>query len=110
MKERRGRSMRIGKARSEVGAFIQNVHHFRDECLRDPGPPVEHAALFDEAQRAWDLKQTSSFMRRKKSIADFDRSEPEFLISCLDRHSDWAVGVWLVGGGQESDHGQGGIG
>ena len=24
-----GRSMRIGTARSEVGAFIQNVHHFR---------------------------------------------------------------------------------
>src|SRR5262249_33715036 len=104
-----GRSMRISKARSEVGAFIQNVHHFRDECLRDLGPPVEHVALFDEAQRAWDLTQTSSFMRRKKNIADFDRSEPEFLISCLDRHPDWAVVICLVGGGQEINTGEAGI-
>jgi Schlafen group 3, DNA/RNA helicase domain len=104
-----GGSMRIGKARSEVGAFIQNVHHFRDECLRDLGPPVEHVALFDEAQRAWDLAQTASFMRRKKNIADFSSSEAEFLISCLDRHPDWAVVVCLVGGGQEINTGEAGI-
>ena len=104
-----GGSMRIGKARSEVGAFIQNVHHFRDECLRDLGPPVEHVALFDEAQRAWDLAQTSSFMRRKKNIPDFGSSEPHFLISCLDRHPDWAVVVCLVGGGQEINTGEAGI-
>jgi schlafen family protein len=104
-----GRSMRIGQARSEVGAFIQNVHHFRDECLRDPGPPIEHVALFDEAQRAWNLAKTSSFMRQKKNVPDFDRSEPDFLISCLDRHSDWAVVVCLVGGGQEINTGEAGI-
>jgi hypothetical protein len=104
-----GRSMRIGQARSEVGAFIQNVHHFRDECLRDPGPPIEHVALFDEAQRAWDQKETSSFMRRKKNTPNFDQSEPEFLISCLNRHPDWAVIVCLVGGGQEINRGEAGI-
>ena len=104
-----GRPMRIGQARSEVGAFIQNVHHFRDECLRDPGPPIEHVALFDEAQRAWDQNETSSFMRRKKNTPNFDQSEPEFLISCLDRHPDWAVIVCLVGGGQEINRGEAGI-
>ena len=92
-----------------MSAFIQNVHHFRDECLRDPGPPIEHVALFDEAQRAWDLAQTSSFMRRKKNVPNFDRSEPEFLISCLNRHPDWAVVVCLVGGGQEINTGEAGI-
>jgi len=104
-----GRSIRIGQARSEVGAFIQNVHHFRDECLRDSGPPIEHVALFDEAQRAWDQKETSSFMRRKKNTPNFDQSEPAFLISCLDRHTDWGVIVCLVGGGQEINRGEAGI-
>jgi len=67
--------------------FIQNVHHFRDECLIDVArPPIEHVALFDEAQRAWNLEQTTNFMLRKKKRPNFDQSEPEFLISCLDRH------------------------
>ena len=48
-------------------------------------------------------------MRRKKNISDFDSSEPEFLISCLDRHADWAVVVCLVGGGQEINTGEAGI-
>jgi Uncharacterized conserved protein (DUF2075) len=86
--QERGQSIKIGKARSEVSAFIQNVHHFRDECLLDDEkPPIEHVALFDEAQRAWDLEQTVKFMREKKKRAGFNMSEPEFLISCLDRPS-----------------------
>jgi len=98
------------EARRKVSSFIQNVHHFRDECLRDPNrPPIEHVALFDEAQRAWNLQQTSNFMRQKKNVANFNVSEPEFLISCMDRHSDWAVIVCLVGGGQEINTGEAGI-
>lgn len=106
----RGAEMRLLEARSKVKAFIQNVHHFRDECLRDEGPPVEHVALFDEAQRAWNAAQTSSFMRRKKGRPGFTKSEPEYLISCLDRHRDWAVVICLVGGGQEINTGEAGIG
>lgn len=105
----RGVKLGVGKARSEVAMFIQNVHNFRDECLRDEKPPIEHVALFDEAQRAWDLAQTSSFMRRKKGHSNFSQSEPEFLLSCLDRHEDWAVVVCLVGGGQEINTGEAGI-
>jgi hypothetical protein len=48
-------------------------------------------------------------MRQKKGRANFDVSEPEFLISCLDRHRDWAVIVCLVGGGQEINTGEAGI-
>lgn len=96
-------------AHRDVSLFIQNVHHFRDDCLRDAKAPIEHVALFDEAQRAWDKKQTVDFMRRKKGQPDFDQSEPEFLISCLDRHDDWATIVCLVGGGQEINTGEGGI-
>ncbi len=101
---------------SEVALFIQNVHNFRDACLVDSDPPIEHVALFDEAQRAWDKKNTTNFMNRKKArilkeagIDNFTQSEPEFLISCLDRHQDWAVVVCLVGGGQEINTGEAGI-
>jgi hypothetical protein len=96
---------------SQVRAFIQNVHHFRDECLVDEQKaPIEHVAIFDEAQRAWNLKQTMDFMKRKKGRAGFSKSEPEFLISCLDRHPDWATIICLVGGGQEINTGEAGIG
>lgn len=95
---------------SAVKSKIQNVHNFRDECLVDlDKPPIEHVALFDEAQRAWTLEQTSNFMKRKKDKPNFKQSEPEFLISCLDRHKDWAVVVCLVGGGQEINTGEAGI-
>ena len=96
-------------ARESVKAFIQIIHHYRDEYLRDPKPPYDHVAIFDEAQRAWTKEQTVSFMQRKKGIANFLYSEPEFLISCLDRHQDWAVVICLVGGGQEINTGEAGI-
>jgi predicted metalloenzyme YecM len=105
-----GHKIRKSEAMSDVKAFIQNVHNFRDECLVDSKkPPIEHVALFDEAQRAWNLQQTANFMLRRKNTPYFKLSEPEFLISCLDRHSDWAVIVCLVGGGQEINTGEAGI-
>ncbi len=105
-----GRKIKKGEAMSDVKMFIQNVHNFRDECLVDSQkPPIEHVALFDEAQRAWNLIKTLDFMRKKRKRPNFNQSEPEFLISCLDRHSDWAVIVCLVGGGQEIHIGEAGI-
>lgn len=107
----KGNKLKKGVALSEVKMFIQNVHHFRDECLIDVDrPPIEHVVLFDEAQRAWNLEQTAHFMHQKKNRPDFSQSEPEFLISCMDRHSDWTVILCLVGGGQEINTGEAGIG
>lgn len=105
-----GKKLRKGEARKAVEAFIQNVHHFRDAYLIDDRPPVDHVVIFDEAQRAWTLEQTSQFMARKKGRPDFNQSEPDFLISCLDRHPDWSVVICLVGGGQEINTGEAGIG
>jgi hypothetical protein len=105
----RGVQVRKGKVAESVKAFIQNVHHFRDDLLTDSGPPAEHVAIFDEAQRAWNAHQTAIFMLRKKKRPGFLLSEPEFLISCMDRHQDWAVIVCLVGGGQEINTGEAGI-
>jgi hypothetical protein len=108
--KKQGNKIKKGEAMSEVKMFIQNVHNFRDECLVDSQkPPIEHVALFDEAQRVWNKEQISKFMRIKKKSLNFDKSEPEFLISCLDRHPDWAVIVCLVGGGQEIHTGEAGI-
>ena len=104
-----GRRVRKGKVGESVKAFIQNVHHFRDDALFDSEPPAEHVAIFDEAQRAWNLHQTANFMRRKKNRVGFSQSEPEFLISYMDRNTDWAVIVCLVGGGQEIHTGEAGI-
>jgi hypothetical protein len=105
-----GDKVRKGRVGESVKAFIQNVHHFRDDALVDSRPPVEHVVIFDEAQRAWNLRQTANFMQRKKKRSGFSQSEPEFLISCMDRHTDWAVVVCLVGGGQEIHIGEAGIG
>ena len=93
-----------------ASAFIQNIHHFRDEALTSDQAPVEKVAIFDEAQRAWDVEQTSKFMQQKKGRADFSMSEPEFLLSVMDRHDDWCAIVCLVGGGQEINTGEAGIG
>lgn len=105
-----GVKIRKGEARSKVKVFIQNVHHYRDEYLKDTSAPIDHVAIFDEAQRAWNLSQTADFMKRKKNQPDFKQSELEFLISCLNRHADWAVIICLVGGGQEINRGEAGIG
>src|SRR5262249_23837433 len=59
----RGVRMRKGEVAQRVKAFIQPVHHFRDDLLIDQDPPDEHVAIFDEAQRAWTLQQTANFMR-----------------------------------------------
>ncbi len=96
-------------ARQAVKSFIQIIHHYRDAYLKDQEPPYDHVAIFDEAQRAWNREQTIKFMKQKKNQPDFSHSEPEFLISCLDRHKDWAVIVCLVGGGQEINTGEAGI-
>lgn len=96
-------------AMHEVKAFIQNVHHFRDAGLREATAPPEHVVIFDEAQRAWNLRKTAAFMARKKNRPGFSQSEPEFLLSYLDRHADWSVVICLVGGGQEINDGEAGI-
>jgi Uncharacterized conserved protein (DUF2075) len=96
-------------AEREVRSFVQNIHHFRDHYVGNQDVPIEKVVVFDEAQRAWTRDQASSFMRRKRGQTNFDMSEPEFLISVMDRHADWCTIVCLVGGGQEINTGEAGI-
>lgn len=96
-------------AARKVSGFVQNIHHFRDEALRDPKAPVERVVVFDEAQRAWNRDQATKFMQQKRGHADFDMSEPSFLVGVMDRHESWCVIVCLIGGGQEINTGEGGL-
>jgi len=107
--KQRGEKLKKKAALQQVKSFVQAVHHFRDAYLADSRAPHDHVAIFDEAQRAWNREQTASFMKRKRGLSDFGVSEPEFLISCLDRHPTWAVVVCLVGNGQEINIGEAGI-
>ena len=118
------------EAKSKVKAFIQMIHHYRDLYLEGtkveggkivpiPGYfqshtdkayiPAEHVAIFDEAQRAWTQEELQRFMREKKEIKDFPYSEPEYLISCMNRQTDWGLVVCLVGNGQSINKGEAGL-
>ena len=118
------------EAKSKVRAFIQMIHSYRDLYLEGTVVqnghivpkegyfqsntdkayiPTEHVAIFDEAQRAWTKEELQRFMREKKGIKDFPYSEPEYLISCMDRQTDWGLVVCLVGNGQAINKGEAGL-
>ena len=96
-------------ARRKINAFMQIIHKYRDSFINNENIPPEHIIIFDEAQRSWNHKKIAKFMKTKKGIPNFNYSEPEFLISTMDRHKDWAVMVCLIGGGQEINDGEGGL-
>ncbi|MBQ6851166.1 MAG: DUF2075 domain-containing protein [Oscillospiraceae bacterium] len=104
-------SERINKkdALRSTSAFIQIIHKYRDSFVGNNNVPPERVAIFDEAQRAWTHDMIQKFMATKKGVVDFPYSEPEFLISTMDRHQDWAVIICLVGGGQEINTGEAGL-
>ena len=102
-----GENYLISTARREVKKFIQNIHHFRDDNLHSDHAPFEKVVIFDESQRAWNKEMLSRKMREKGE--EIDMSEPDLLISHMDKHQDWCVIVCLVGGGQEINKGEAGI-
>ena len=139
-KERdRGNKCNITDAKREVSQFIQIIHRYRSNMLAKIKLPiendrleidetksvahktaghgeVEHVAIFDEAQRSWDLEHLAGWLAKggsrggMKKVPNFPMSEAEFLIWSLDLRKDWAVIVCLVGGGQEINTGEAGIG
>lgn len=123
----------------EVKQFIQEIYNYREQMLNKIKIPIvggkleidelesiadenaghseiEHIAIFDEAQRSWNLKKLADWLARggsygnKRKVPDFPMSEAEFLIWSLNLRKDWAVIVCLVGGGQEIHNGEAGIG
>lgn len=123
----------------EVKQFIQEIYNYREQMLNKIKTPIvdgkleidekisiadenaghseiEHIAIFDEAQRSWNLKKLADWLAKggsygnKRKVPDFPMSEAEFLIWSLNLRKDWAVIVCLVGGGQEIHNGEAGIG
>lgn len=107
--KKRGNRVSKADALRSTSAFIQIIHKYRDSFVGNNNVPPERVAIFDEAQRAWTHDMIKKFMITKKGVPDFHCSEPEFLISTMDRHQDWAVVICLVGGGQEINNGEAGL-
>lgn len=96
-------------AEREAKSLIQIIHKYRDSFVGNDVMPSERIAIFDESQRAWTKEQICNFMAQKKGHPNFNYSEPEFLISTMNRLKGWAVIVCLVGGGQEINKGEAGL-
>ena len=111
VEQEKQRGNRVSKANAlrSTAAFIQIIHKYRDSFVGNDNIPPERVAIFDEAQRAWTQDMIEKFMATKKGVSPFPYSEPEFLISTMDRHQDWAVVICLVGGGQEINTGEAGL-
>ena len=111
VEQEKQRGNRVSKADAlrSTSAFIQIIHKYRDSFIGNNNIPPERIAIFDEAQRAWTQDMIEKFMATKKGVSPFPYSEPEFLISTMDRHQDWAVVICLVGGGQEINTGEAGL-
>lgn len=119
-----------GSIFSTVEKFIQLIYKWRayhlegikvigDDIVRDEAyykgkedryKPYDHVAIFDEAQRTWNKEEHSRFIRNHGKSDFPEWSEARFLLSCMDRHDDWAVVVCLVGNGQDINRGEAGIG
>lgn len=104
-----GNKIKKATALREVVSFIQIIHKYRDEYVGNKRIPTDGVVIFDESQRAWTKDEIASFMARKKGIKNFEHSEPEFLISTVNRRMGWGVIVCLVGGGQEINKGEAGL-
>ncbi len=114
---------------NDYKTMVTHVHDFRRDILpmmkmvdgrveaKCPGKVsanIEHLVVFDEAQRAFDLKkftQKGQYQRSDTILqqAGFPFSEPGFMLWVMSQHPDWGVIVCLVGGGQEINTGESGI-
>jgi hypothetical protein len=87
----------------QVRTLIESVHVFAKYYWEDKPDEIPNnvAIVFDEAQRAWN---------EERNAKKFERpiSEPEMLLSIMERHRS-AVIVALVGGGQEINDGEAGL-
>lgn len=93
------------EAKRRVKTFIHNVHEFIDEYYFDESKvPIDRVLIYDEAQRAWTKDH-----KTKKSNGEITKSEPEVLLSAMNRYKGWAAIIALVGGGQEINTGEAGL-
>lgn len=95
-------------AKRQPKTLIQSVYGVKKHYWPIDSAPVEHVWIFDEAQRAWDQKRTAEKLGERNGLR-CPYAEAGLLMSFLDRHTDWAVLVCLIGGGQEIHTGEAGL-
>lgn len=106
---KRGEKLKISEARRRARAFIQSVLDYRAEYLAKSDAPADKVVVIDEGQRMWNAEQMGNFLSVKKISTHAGMSEPEILMSFMNRQQDWGVIICLVGGGQEIHRGENGI-
>lgn len=104
----------LDESRRRIRTFIQSVHSFLKEYRGSDKLPPEGVIVFDEAQRAWDAVKVRKEFLQRATAAERDaltsvNSEPAMMLGIMDRRSDWAVIIALVGGGQEIHDGEAGL-
>jgi DUF2075 family protein len=103
------------ESQNKIEAKIQNLHLFIKQGIRSAVAPPDRIVVFDEAQRCWDARQFSNKAKQNRNrernpFLIEEKSEAELLFEFMSRHEGWAVVIALVGGGQEINTGEGGIG
>jgi hypothetical protein len=117
IKRNHAQNQKTGQPKKKVGAAISQIighmHEYIEDAFENEQAPSARILIFDEAQRAWDEEKMQKWQkkkRRKSRLAPTEwRSEPETVLSLMNRHSDWAVVVILVGTGQEIHKGEAGM-
>jgi hypothetical protein len=104
----------LRECRHKVGSTIQSVHSFQRAHRQGTTPCPEHIIVFDEAQRAWDARKVGDEQLQRATVEEREAflnapSEPEIMLNIMDRWTDWAAIVALVGGGQEIHDGEAGL-
>lgn len=111
------------EVRHNLSAPRQDVHEYVRVSLSAEvvQVPAFQAIVFDEAQRVWNAEKLLDGLNTRKRrrqlsqeqierILSHGKSEPELLLSLMERCPKWCVVVALVGGGQEIHDGEAGLG
>lgn len=115
------------KDKISVDAIIRTAYAYKREIIENrlnwedgsyqlrqgANPGSQHVIIFDEAQRAWTKRKMltpgQSGKKDWQRREDWPFSEPGLLLWDMNQR-DWGVFVCLVGGGQEINTGEAGIG
>lgn len=80
--------------------FIKAIHKVEEEYINHGAYDFnKNVIVFDEGQRAWDLKRMQE--RRRGNF-----TEPEVIISLCEKRLEWCVLLVLIGEGQEIHDGE----
>ena len=94
------------QTKEAINHLIESSYGFKNEYVNKKEPTPENILIFDEAQRVWNQSKMAA---KHKHVPGLSISEPDLLLSIMDRHKDWAVMICLVGLGQDIYDGEVGI-